>query len=156
MAFEGPEKRKKLLISMGVLAAIVVGAGLGTLAITSYFRSQDPIYQCIENPTEQPYQLSVPVTMTEDGVPAIVRSGVGVEDGCIRPVHTLEENVIHVGYSRPHEFTLGHFLYYWIGNDLQNYDTKVYVNGNLHANGSFLDIPLRQGDSIRIEFTSRN
>jgi hypothetical protein len=156
MAFEGPEKRKKLLISMGILAAIVVGAGLGTLAITSYFRSQDPIYQCVENPTEQPYQLSIPVTVTEDGVPATVRSGVGIEDGCIRPVHTLEENVIHVGYNRPHEFTLGHFLYYWIGNDLQNYDTKVYVNGNLHANGSFLDIPFRQGDSIRIEFTSRN
>ena len=80
----------------------------------------------------------------------------GIEKNCIRPVHTLKENVIHVGYSRPHEFTLGHFLYYWIGNDLQKYDTKVYVNGSLHSNGSFLDIPLRQGDSIRIEFTSRN
>jgi hypothetical protein len=64
--------------------------------------------------------------------------------------------VIHVGYSEPHEFTLGHFLYYWIGNDLQRYDTKVYVNGGRHTDGSFLDIPLRQGDSIRIEFTTRN
>jgi hypothetical protein len=156
MAFEGPEKRKKLLISMGVLAAIVVGAGLATLAITTYFRSQDPIYQCIENPTEQPYQLSVPLSVTEDGFPATVRSGVGFEDDCIRPVHTLEENVIHVGYSEPHEFTLGHFLYYWIGDDIQNYDTKVYVNGNLHTDGHFFEIPLRQGDSIRIEFTTRN
>ncbi len=156
MAFEGPEKRKKLLVSMGILAVIVVGAGLGTLATTSYFRSQDPIYQCIDNPTEQPYQLSVPLTVTENGFPALVPKGVGIEDNCIRPVHTLEENIIHVGYSRPHEFTLGHFLYYWIGNDLQNYDTKVYVNGNLYTNGSFLDIPLKQGDSIRIEFTSRN
>lgn len=51
---------------------------------------------------------------------------------------------------------MGHFLFYWIGNDLQNYDTRVFVNGSLHANGSFLDIPLRQGDSIRIEFTTRN
>lgn len=141
---------------MGILAAIVVGAGLSTMAITGYFRSQDPIYQCIDNPTEQPYQLSVPVTVTEDGFPETVRSGIGVEDGCIRPVHTLEKNVIHVGYSRPHKFTLGHFLYYWIGNDLQNYDTKVYVNDTLHADGSFLDIPLRQDDSIRIEFISRN
>jgi hypothetical protein len=156
MAFEGPEKRKKLLISMGVLAAIVVGAGLGTLAITSYFRSQDPIYQCIDNPTEQPYQLSVPITVTEDGFPAVVRKGVGIEDNCIRPIHTLEANVIHVGYSEPHEFTLGHFLYYWIGEDLKKYDTKVYVNEKLHTDGSFLDIPLRQGDSIRIEFATRN
>jgi hypothetical protein len=156
MAFEGPEKRKKLLTSMGVLAAIVVGAGLGTMAFTSYFRSQDPIYQCIDNPEEQPYQLSVPITVTEDGFPALVPANVGVQENCIRPVHTLEENVIHVAYSRPHEFTLGHFLYYWIGNDLQNYNTKVYVNNQLHNEGSFLDIPLRQGDSIRIEFTSRN
>jgi hypothetical protein len=156
MAFEGPEKRKKLLISMGILAAIVAGAGLGTMAITGYFRSQDPIYQCIDNPTGQPYQLSVPITAIEDGFPALVPRGVGIEDGCTRPVHTLEENVIHVGYSRPHEFTLGHFLYYWIRDDLQDYDTQVFVNDSLHTDGSFLDIPLRQGDSIRIEFISRN
>ena len=156
MSFEGPEKRKKLLISMGILAGVVVTAGLGTMTITGYFRSQDPIYQCIDNPKGQPFQLSVPVNVTVDGFPAIVPAGVGIEENCIRPVHTLEENVIHVGYSRPHEFTLGHFLYNWIGNKLQDYETKVYVNGTQHTNGSFLDIPLRQGDSITIEFISRN
>jgi hypothetical protein len=156
MVFEGPEKRRKLFVSMGILAAIVVGAGLGTMALTGYFRSQDPIYQCIEDPEEQPFQLSVPVAVTEDGSPALVPAGVGMEDNCIRPIHTLEENVIHVGYSRPHEFDLGHFIYYWLGEDLKNYDTKVYVNGEQHTDGSFLDIPLRQGDSIRIELASRN
>jgi hypothetical protein len=156
MAFEGPEKRKKLLVSMGILAAIVVGAGLGTMALTGYFRSQDPIYQCIENPEGQPFQLSVPVTVTENGSPALVPAGVGMEDNCIRPIHTLEENIIHVGYIRPYEFHLGHFIYYWLGEDLKNYDTKVYVNGEQHTAGSFLDIPLRQGDSIRIELASRN
>jgi hypothetical protein len=155
MAFEGPEKRKKLLFSMGVLAIIIVGAGLGTLAITNYFRSHDPIYQCINNPVRQPYQLSVRIAVVENGFPVIVPKGVGIKDNCIRPVHTLEQNVIHVGYSRPYDFTLGHFLYYWIGNDLQKYDTKVYINGTPHTNGDFLDIPLKQGDSIRIEFTSR-
>src|SRR5262245_42544619 len=138
MAFEGPEKRKKLVISMGILAAIVVGAGLGTLGITTYFRSQDPIYQCVENPTKQPYQLSIPITVTENGFPAVVRKGVGIEDDCIRPIHTLEENVIHVGYREPYQFTLGHFLYYWIGNDIQKYNTKVYVNESLKMTGSFL------------------
>jgi hypothetical protein len=156
MAVEGTEKRKKLLVSMGMLAAIVVVAGLGTVTITSYFRSQDPIYQCIDNPTEKTYQLSVPIAVTENGFPVIVPKGVGIENDCIRPVHTLEENVIHVGYDQPHDFTLGHFLYYWIGNDIQKYNAKVYVNEELHTNGSFLDIRLRQGDSIRIEFTSRN
>jgi hypothetical protein len=156
MAFEGAEKRKKLLISMSILAGVVVGAGLGTMAITGYFRSQDPIYQCIDNPEGQPFQLSVPINVTEDGFTAIVPAGVGIEENCIRPVHTIEENFIHVGFSRPHDFTLGHFLYYWIGNKLQDYETKVYVNGILHTNGSILEIPLRQGDSITIEFKTRN
>jgi hypothetical protein len=80
---------------------------------------------------------------------------VGIEHNCIRPVHTLEENVIHVAYSRPHDFTLGHFLYYWLGNDLLKYDTKVYVNGVQHTEGDLRDIVLREGDSIRIEFTTR-
>lgn len=141
---------------MGILAAAVMGAGLGATAITGYLRSQDPIYQCVDNPTEQTHQLSVPIAVSEDGFPAIVPRGVDIEDNCTRPVHTLEENVIHVGYNRSHEFTLGDFLYYWIGNDVQNYDTKVYVNGSLHTNDNFLDILLRQGDAIRIEFTNRN
>jgi len=142
---------------MGILAAIVIGAGLGTMAVTGYFRSQDPIYQCISDPTNQPFQLSIPVSSTVNGLPSVVRKGVGFEsNGCIRPVHTLEQNVIHVAFSRPYEFTLGHFMYYWIGNDLQQYDTKVYVNDKLDTEGSFLDIPLKQGESIRIEFTSRN
>lgn len=156
MAFEGPEKKRKLLISMGILAAIVVGAGIGTMAITGYFRGQDPIYQCIDDPSRQPYQVSVPITVFRDGFPYLVPSGVGIDDTCTRPVHTLEENVIHVAYSMPYDFTLGHFLYYWIGNDLQNYETQVYVNDRLHTEGSFLDIRLRQGDSLRIEFTTRN
>lgn len=141
---------------MGILAAIVVGAGLGTMAITGYFRGQDPIYQCIDDPSRQPYQVSVPITVFRDGFPYLVPSGVGIDSTCTRPVHTLEENVIHVAYSRPYDFTLGHFLYYWIGNDLQNYETQVYVNDRLHTEGSFLDIRLRQGDSLRIEFTTRN
>lgn len=156
MAFEGPEKRKKLLISMGILAAIVVGSGLGTIAITGYFRSQDPIYQCITNARDQSFQLSVPITVIEDGKPILVPRGIGIEDNCIHPVHTLEENFIHVGYNKPHGFTLGHFLYYWLGNELQDYDTQVYVNGNPHTDGSFLDIRLIHGDSVKIEFATRN
>lgn len=156
MAFEGPEKKKKLLSSMLVLAALIGGAVLATAALSTYFRSQDPVNQCIENPESQPFQLSVPVTVIEDGFPALVPRGIGIDDNCIRPVHTLQENVIHVAYSRPYDFTLGHFLYYWLGDDLLQYDTTVYVNDVQHTEGDIRDIVLRDGDSIRIEFTSRN
>ncbi len=153
---EGAEKKRRLIWSMGLLVVVVVGAGAATMTLTDYFRSQDPIYQCIGDPRSQPYQLSVPVTVTEDGLPVRVPSGVGITEDCTLPVHTLEEGVIHVAYMEPYPFTLGHFVYNWIGQDIVNYDTTVYVNGQEHTNGSFLDITLRDGDEIRIEFTSRS
>jgi hypothetical protein len=158
MAFEG-SKRRNLLFSMMILAGLIGGAVFGTAAFSMYFRSQDPVNQCIDDPESQSFQLSVPVTVIEDGFAALVPRGVGIEDNnnsCIRPVHTVEENVIHVAYDRPYDFTLGHFLYYWLGNDLLHYDTKVYINGIQHTAGDFRDIVLREGDSIRIEFTTRN
>ncbi|HEX6253468.1 MAG TPA: hypothetical protein VFZ55_04530 [Nitrososphaera sp.] len=141
---------------MLILAGLIGGAVLATSAFTTYFRSQDPVNQCIDDPESQPFQLSVPITVIEDGFPALVPKGVGIKDDCIRPVHTVVENVIQVRYSRPYDFTLGHFLYYWLGNDLLQYDTKVYVNGAPHTEGDFRDIVLEQGNQIRIEFVSRN
>lgn len=155
MAFESREKKRKLLFSMLVLGVLIGGAVLATAAISTYFRSQDPVNQCISDPATQPFQLSVTVTVTENGSPAVVPEGVAITHNCTRPVHTLEENVIHVAYSEPHDFTLGHFLYYWLGDDILQYDTRVYVNGVQHTEGDFRDIVLRQGDSIRIEFTAR-
>jgi hypothetical protein len=155
MAFEG-SKPRSLFFSMLILAGLIGGAVLATSAFTTYFRSQDPVNQCIEHPESQPFQLSVAITVIEDGYPALVPKGVGIKDGCIRPVHTVVENAIQVTYSRQYDFTLGHFLYYWLGNDLLQYDTKVYVNGAPHTEGDFRDIVLEQGQEIMIEFIRRN
>jgi hypothetical protein len=149
-------QRKNLVPSMIILAGLVGGAVLATSAITNYFRSQDPVNQCINDPESQPFQLAVPVSVIEDGIPALVPKGVGIKDGCIRPVHTVQENVIQISYTRPYDFTLGHFLYYWLGNDLLRYDTKVFVNDIPQTEGDLRDILLKQGDRIRIEFQRRN
>lgn len=141
---------------MLVLAAVLGGAVFATAAVTTYLRSQDPINQCITDPSSQPFQISVPIIVTKDGEPFPVQQGIGINDDCTRPVHTFEENVIHVAYGRPHEFTLGHFLYYWLGQDLLKYDATVRVNDILHSNGDIRDIELRQGDSIRIDLTTKN
>lgn len=153
--FEGPDKKKRLVWSMIILAVVVVAAGAGTKLVTDYLRANDPIYQCIGDPLGQPYQLSVPITVTENGAPALVPKGIGITPDCTLPVHTLQEGVIHVAYKEPYQFTLGHFLFNW-KIDLTKFDTKVFVNGVQHTEGSFLDIPLKDGDSIRIEFTSRS
>ena len=149
------EKKKKLIYSMLTLAALLgVSVALTTVA-TSYFRGQDPVNQCITDPMQQRFQLSVPIEVFEDGTRSTVRD-VGVSENCIRPVHTLVDNVIHVAYERPHDFTLGHFFYYWLGDDILRYDAEVYVNNRLHTNGDFRDIVLRQGDVIKINLTTRN
>ncbi|HEX9678473.1 MAG TPA: hypothetical protein VJZ68_04490 [Nitrososphaera sp.] len=151
---DGAEKKKRVVWSMIILVVVVVAAGVATMAITGYFRESDPIYQCIGDPRSQPFQVSVPVTVTEDGVPVRVSSGIGIAQDCTFPVHTLEEGVIHVAYPRSYPFTLGHFLFNW-KIDLTRYDTTVYVNGQQHTDGHFLDIVLRDGDEIRVEFVSR-
>jgi hypothetical protein len=141
---------------MLILAGLIGGAVLATSAFTTYFRSQDPVNQCIEHSKSQPFQLFVAITVIEDGSTALVPKGVGIIDGYIRPVHTVVENAIQVTYSRQYDFTLGHFIYYWLGNDLLQYDTRVYVNGAPHTEGDFRDIVLEQGHEIRIEFVRRN
>ena len=153
---EGPDKRKRLLRSMITLAIVVLGAGLATNFLLGYLRTQDPIYQCIKNPKSQPFQLSIPITVSRDGRNVPVPPGIGIDNNkCMRPIHTLEPNVINVAYSRSYPFTLGHFLYIW-KFDVTKYNTKVYVNNNLHTDGSFLDIVLKQGMSIRVDFTSKS
>ena len=151
---EGTDRHKRLLKSMITLAIAVLGAGLATNFILGYLRTQDPIYQCIKDPNSQPFQLSILITVTLNGNNVAVPAGIGVNNNCIRPVHTIEPNVIHIAYSRPYPFTLGHFLYNW-KIDLTKYNTKVYVNDILNKNGSYLDIILKQGMSIRVEFTSK-
>ena len=151
---EGPDRRKRLLKSMITLAILVLGAGLATNFILGYLRSQDPIYQCIKDSNSQPFQLSIPITVARDGNHVTVPAGIGMNNNCIRPVHTIEPNIIHVAYSKSYPFTLGHFLYIW-KIDLTKYNTKVYVNNILHTNGSYLDIVLKQGMSIRVDFANK-
>ncbi|HYZ51468.1 MAG TPA: hypothetical protein VE593_11315 [Nitrososphaeraceae archaeon] len=154
---EGPDRRKRLLKSMIILAVVVMSAGLGTNFLLGYLRAQDPIYQCIKDPNSQPFQLSIPITVTRDGSNVAVPPGIGMSNNnnCTRPVYTIKPDIIHVSYGRPFPFTLGHFLYNW-KVDLTKYNTKVYVNNVLHTDGSFLDIVLKQGMSIRIDFASKS
>jgi hypothetical protein len=56
MTLDG-SKITRLFISMLVLAGLIGGAVLVTSASTAYFRSQDPVNQCIEDPESQPFQL---------------------------------------------------------------------------------------------------
>ena len=79
---------------MLLLAGLIGDAVLTTSAFTTCVRIQDPVNQWIADPESQPIQLSIPITVIEDGFPGLVPKGVGIKDGSVRPVHTVVENAI--------------------------------------------------------------
>jgi hypothetical protein len=158
MAFinKSGKTRTDLFLSMIGLLIIVIIVGLSVNYVTSYFRSQDPIYQCIRNPKEEPFQMAIATTATRDGKAITIPRNIGISQSCIRPVHTLQENQIHVSYVKPYPFTLGHFLYIW-GVKISDYDVKVYINNKIYSNdSSYLDIVLSKGMDLRLDFVSKN
>jgi len=73
----------------------------------------------------------------------------------VRPIHTHDTGgLIHVAYERPHQFRLGHFLWYW-NFDILKYDATVYING-FDVGEKYLDTALQDGMSIRMDFRSKD
>ena len=147
---------KHLFLSMISLVIIVILVGFTVNYIMTYLRSQDPIYQCVKDPKLQAFQISIPAVATRDGYPMTIPRNIGVQQDCVRPIHTSKENQIDISYGRPYPFTLGHFLYIW-GVNISKYDVRVNINNSLYINSSsYLDIVFKRGMSIRIDFDSKN
>lgn len=147
------DKKKRLIRSMIALAVIAVGAGVATNLIAQQFRMGDPLYQCIES-DNLPYRAFVNLSINIDGRPMEVPAGIGITDDCVRPIHTRDNSgLVRVVYYEPFDFTLGHFLWYWNFN-IREYDATVFVNGVQQE--QFLDIALRDGMSIHIDFKSKS
>jgi hypothetical protein len=137
---------------MILIAVIAIAAGVVTNIITQQARSKDPLYQCIES-ENLPYQAYVTVSVTINDQPVEVPASIGISENCLRPIHTHDTSgLVHVVYDTPHNFTVGHFLWYW-GFNIQQYDTTVYVNGI--QQDKYLDIVLRDGMSIILDFKSK-
>jgi len=155
MGWENGEKKKKMVIrSMIALAVIAVVAGVITNIVTQQVRAQDPLYQCISS-EDQPYQAYVTIFVTVDNQEIVVPKDIGITPDCVRPIHTHDTNgYIHIAYEKPHDFRLGHFLWYW-NFDILKYDATVYVNG-FDVGEKYLDTVLEDGMSIRMDFRSKN
>ncbi len=155
MGWENGERKKKMVIrSMIALAVIAVVAGVITNIVTQQVRAQNPLYQCIAS-EEQPYQAYVTIFVTVDNQEVVVPKDIGIAPDCVRPIHTHDASgLIHVAYERPHEFMLGHFLWYW-NFDILKYDATVYVNGS-NVGEKYLDTVLQDGMSVRMDFISKD
>jgi hypothetical protein len=146
------DKKRILIRSMIALAVIAVAAGIMTNIITQQARAQDPLYQCIES-DNLAYQAYVTISVTVNGLPVEIPSGVGIQENCMRPIHTHDTSgLVHIVFNKPYDFRLGHFLWYW-GFDIQSYDASVYVNGVAQQN--YLDMVLRDGMTVIIDFKSK-
>ena len=154
MGWENGEKKKRVIRSMIALAVIAVVAGLITNIVTQQVRAQDPLYQCVSS-EDQPYQAYVTIFVTVDNQEIAVPKDIGITPDCVRPIHTHDTNgYIHIAYEKPHDFRLGHFLWYW-NFDILKYDATVYVNG-FDVGEKYLDTLLEDGMSIRMDFRSKN
>jgi hypothetical protein len=78
-ALEG-SKSRNMLFSLLILAGLIGGAVPGTASFIMYIRSLDPVNQCIDHAESQPFQLSIPVKVIEDGFAAPAPNEAGIED----------------------------------------------------------------------------
>ncbi|MFQ5921130.1 MAG: hypothetical protein ACE5JV_03845 [Nitrososphaerales archaeon] len=156
------EKRKKpRLTKMQLILPIALVAGGTGLAIgVNYLiAGPPPMEQCIEN-EEMPFQAITYITVTLDGAPFEVPANIGIEDGCVRPMHTHDpDGTIHTQFIKPVRFALMNFIKLW-GLDIDKYDVKVFVKNPDDADFSEVEedygsIRLADELRIRMELTTR-
>lgn len=152
-----PAKRRKTLRYLAITAAIGIGIALtNTLVVQKIVKADDPLYQCI-NGRDITYQLSVTMEIYVDGVKQNIPANIGMEPNCQRTMYTLsDDGVVHVAWTKPYAFTVGHFL--WIsGFDYRDTDdktSKIYVNGL--ESPDFINTVLQDGATYKAEFVTKN
>lgn len=65
--------------------------------------------------TSETYHVHAHLTIVINGEKQVVPKGVGIiSPTCIRPLHTHDtDNIIHIEFERPRNFTLGEFFRVW-------------------------------------------
>lgn len=99
------------LIVAVVLIAVVVTAAAFLAPKTSLVPLPGYLDQCASSVA---YHAHVHLAINISGIPYTVPSGVGIQGGCNRPMHThATDGVIHVEPNELRDFTLGDFLAIW-------------------------------------------
>lgn len=110
-----------------ILPVVLVGGGTGiAMGINYLIAGTPPLQQCIED-EDLIFHIHSYITATLDREPFEVPANIGIEEDCMRPLHTRDaDGTIHITFVKPVKFTLGNFVILW-GLNLGQYDLKVFV-----------------------------
>lgn len=157
---EERKKRRKLTKWQMILPALLVGAGTGiALGINYVIAGPPPIRQCI-TADSMPWDIQVYLAATLDGQPFTVPANIGIEPGCMRPVHThSDDGTIHIVFAKPIKISLGDFARLW-ELDGTKYDYKIFVKKEGEADfteytSNINVLILEDKMSVRFELTSK-
>jgi len=109
--------------------------------------------QCVEH-EELATHMHVGLVPVLNRQPQALPSGIGIEPGCLRPLHTHGPDfVIHVEYPTESVFTLGDFFLVW--GDENPYREVGFVGASVNGEpyeGDYRTLILEDGQRIVIEF----
>ncbi|NMJ86726.1 MAG: hypothetical protein EX285_02615 [Thaumarchaeota archaeon] len=160
---------KKKITKWHLILPIIFGAGGTGIAfgINWFISGPPPLTQCIPGENLSFDQDSF-LYVTLDGEPFTVPSDIGIIEGCVKPIHFHENDIveddginwvrIHSVYFKPTRFSLHDFFDLW-GLDLSKYDIKILTkeyNKNAPGRGSFTEIEFNKIEDIRTLVLSNN
>jgi hypothetical protein len=150
-----PSKRGKTFRYLIITAIIGVGVAAASSGVQILLNTDNPLKVCI-NGRDTNYKVSATLEVYIDKQKQEIPAKVGFKENCQRSLYTLtNDGTIHAEWTERYPFEIGHFLWVWEFplRDMQEGQSKVFVNGK--ESSDFIHAPLVDGNSYRVEFTSK-
>lgn len=156
-----PEKRKKTIKFLLILAGVGSAAAIASVAVQSVIYIDDPLKECIDD-RDTPYKITATLELFVNGQKAEIPANIGIIDGCTHSLYTItNDGTIYAEWEEEFPFEIGHFLWTWTTyhergfpmRDMDQSKSRILVNGVESAD--FISAPLVNGYHYKAEFTSR-
>ncbi len=104
----------KILFFVTVLVIVIAGLKLWQLKTMSKLQTREDFLRlCVEH-TGVSYHIHPQIKIFVDEKPFMIPSGIGIEPGCMRVIHTHDDlPKVHIESPRPFDFTLEDFFVIW-------------------------------------------
>lgn len=150
------------IVVIGIVAGFVVWSVMGAISESRSCKTAPVTEIDIGGHTNLKLHIHANLKILIDGKEQLVPTNVGISQGVMRPLHTHDTNgEIHMEGPCARDFTLGEFFQIW-GREFSSQcifdkctnvgELKFFVNGV--PNNEFENYVLRDGDAVRIEFSS--
>jgi hypothetical protein len=159
------DKKIKLVVMIGVIAAVAIGIGLAIISSKAPNAAAATIdgVQC-NNMEQLVFHIHAHLDIFINGQPHTIPSQIGITGRCFYWLHTHDgSGIIHIESPAARDYTVGQFFDIWnktsrnnqIFGDIANGKNTptVYVNGNkVSAGVNYKNIKLNAHDEIAIVY----